>query len=284
MAYVPSYVDDEEEKKKAAQPTTAVASAAPATTQVGTGGGAGPLQSKGFVGIGQYLDANKEQAQGMADKITAPIGERVSEAQAGQEQYAQDWKDDYQGRVDDWRKAGRKEQADLNTGFQDQVNQAYYDWQRTPENVAPTTKLGLSKYNTAKEAREAAYQDMVRNAPKANLELAPTPGAYTPDTSAAQAIEGDLSALETLPGRQAMLQKQASGVYTPGESLLDATLLGTTDIGQAGNKYEGILNALRNPTAPAVSKAGGIGPPVSRYELEQNARKEYEKRMKGEMI
>lgn len=285
MAYVPSYGDDDEEKKKAAQPGSEATPSAASGTAAGAATSQGALADKGYVGIGQYLDANKDQAQGLADRITAPIQQQVSEAQASQADYTQDWKEDYQKRVEDWSEAADTKQSNLNTQHQNQVNQAYYDWQRTPQNVAPTSTMGTSQYSSLKGEREAAYQDLVRNAPRAETGVAPTPSAYTPDTSLAQEAQAGFGALDTQAGRQAALQDQATGLYTPGQSGLDAAILGMSDIGQAGEKYGGVLEALRNPTAPRAQGPTGLGPrPVGRYETEQAARKEFEKRMQGEMI
>lgn len=258
MAYVPSYVDDEEQKKKDAQLTTETTTPATGATETATTSGASsPLAQQGFVGIGQYLNANKDQAQGLADKLTAPIDQEVKSAQDSQTKYTTDLQANNAKAGSDWQTNQNTAQAAANKDHQTQLNDAYYLWQRTPENIAPSNQAvlgtGTSGPNSLKAEREKAYQDLLANPSVADTGPAPTPLAFTPDTSVAQKASGDLTALGTMEGRQALLQGLAAPGYTAGENQFDAALLGTTGIASAGSKYEGILNALRNPVAPAAT-------------------------------
>jgi hypothetical protein len=264
MAYVPTYVDDEEDQKKETQlalsePTAPTASGA----ETGTASTSSPVAQKGYVGIGQYLQANREQAQDLAGRLTKPIEDKIGAAQSGQEQYNKDYQQNYNNQVQTWQTKQNTAQAAANKDWQNRLNEAYYMWQRTPSNLPPSNAgsvygTGTSTANSLRDEREAAYRDLLANAPKANVGIAPSAPSYTPDTSGAQAAAGELEALSTPEGRQASLQGLAGSGYSPGENQFDAALLGMTDVGKTGEKYSGILNALRSPVAPTLTEPTGL--------------------------
>lgn len=247
MAYVPTYVDDEDETQNQAQAiTTAAASPTAGATETATA--TTPLSQKGYVGIGQYLQANKEQAQNLAKRVMEPISTGVQSAQQAQKDYDRDYKAQASMQGEAWKASKAKEQSTAIGSWQKQLEDAYYNWQRAPAEVPP----GMV---SARDTYEKAYKDLLANQPKVDTSGAPSAPAYTPDTSAAQAAESELTSLGTQEGRQAILQGIGGPGYTAGENMFDAALLGGTDVGAAGSQYEGILNALRSPTAPTVNPA-----------------------------
>jgi hypothetical protein len=287
MAYVPSYVDDEDEKKKAAQAITtdtAVSAAEPATATTTT---KSPLTQKGYVGIGEYLTANKDQAQELANKVTTPIEEQLDEAKKAQSQYNKDWASSYANAANTAQKSQAQSQSQLNQDWQNQLNEAYYLWQKTPSTIAPSNASsvygsGTSQANSLRAEREAAYRDLLANAPTAALETVSAP-AYRPDTSKAQAVESTVEGLGTQEGRQAVLSDIGGAGYTAGQRQLDAALLGMADSGgKIKEQYSGILEALMNPTAPEITYTPVAASAISSSAADEAARKYFLDKLREE--
>lgn len=290
MAYVPSYVDDDEEEKKETQaittstaaPATDAADASTATASTGT-----PLSKKGYVGIGEYLSANKEQAQSLANKTLEPIGEQVEEAKESQMQQNKDYASTYAASADTATKSQAEEQRKLNETWQNQLNDAYYLWQKTPSTIAPSNSdvvlgSGTSQANSLRAEREKAYRDLLANAPTAAVQTVSAP-AWRPDTSAAQSAQSNIEALGTTEGRQAVLSDIGGGGYTAGQRQLDAALLGMADVGgQATEQYSGVMDALLNPTAPAVSYESKAASATSAADAEAAVRQYFLNKLREE--
>jgi hypothetical protein len=294
MAYVPSYVDDDDDEgKKTAQAITtdaATPAAEPATATSTAAATQSPLTEKGYVGIGEYFEANKEQAQELAEKVKTPIDEQIEEAKATQSQYNKDWASSYAKAADTAQKSQAQSQTQLNQDWQNQLNEAYYLWQKTPSTIAPSDSgsiygSGTSKANSLREEREKAYRDLLANAPTAALETVSAP-TYTPDTSQAQAVESTIEGLGTQEGRQAVLSDIGKAGYSAGQRQFDAALLGTSNIpGKLKEQYSGIVEALMNPTAPgltytpratAATSAASANEAARKYFLQKLAEEGYE--------
>jgi hypothetical protein len=285
MAYVPSYVDDEDEKKKAAQAITTEATA-PVTGAASTAASPSPLSKHGYVGIGEYLQANKDQAQELANKVTTPIEKQIDEAKKAQSQYNKDWASSYATSANAATKSQAAEQRKLNQDWQNQLNEAYYLWQKTPSTIAPSNASsvygsGTSQANSLRAEREAAYRDLLKNAPTAALGSVSAP-AYTPDTSAAQGVESNLEALTTPEGRQAALTDVGQSGYTAGQRQFDAALLGMTGVGGLKEQYSGIMDALMNPTAPSITYSPVAASALSSTDADAAARAYFLQKLKEE--
>jgi hypothetical protein len=224
MAYQQNFNDDDEQNQGAAQtgsetvlsPESSSANSNPAT-------GAAPTEASkprgsGYTNLSQYVDANKDQAAGMAGKVTGEIAGRLSSAQDQAKQF--------QSTVG----SKAKENTVQDTGVIGAL-------QNGP------TKFGQANWQAQYKKNVAGYQ---------GPQSAQAVEGYQPLADQFQKVDQSAKALDSQAGRYQAAQDTFSKTdkqYNRGENLLDSFLLGTG----AGSKVLGDYKQSYQAAAPTTS-------------------------------
>lgn len=216
MAYQQSFNDDEENQQPGQNGSETVLSSESSAISSNPAASSAPTSAKkpkgsGYTNLSQYVDANKSQAAGMAEKVTGGINENLQNTQHMGQQYGQ----------------YIKESADQATV--------------KDSGLVDTIKNNPQKLN------EQVWKDYYKKQTQGykGPQAAESGAQYQKIDSQYKNIDGQVKALDTNEGRYQAAQNAFSKTdqnYNRGENLLDSFLLGTGEgsnvLGQFQQQYK----------------------------------------------